>query len=162
MGMFSKIKDAKFSEGGVYIKQGVYRLQIEAVKAILTRQKKQAFVVEVKVLESNNPERAAGSLCTYMVTMDKEPALGNVKQFLETIMKPEQLDFSKLSEEQCDAVCEGVCAEKNPLRGRIVRASCVDIKTKAGRDFTKVKFLTDDMSATDIAKQHAEDLSSAK
>ena len=148
MGLFGKIGEAKYSEGGIYLLPGVYRLEIVAVKTLRTRTGKDGFVAEFKVLESSNAQRLPGSSCSWMVTFDKEPAMGNVKQFLATVLGAEM-------EQITEAVAEAACSEQNPLAGKIVRCSAVEITTKAQRQFTKVKFLKDETSLADIAKEHA-------
>lgn len=137
MGVFGGIKEAKYSEGGVYLKPGVYRLQITACKYLHTRTGKDAFVVEMKVLESTNAERQPGSTCSWMVTLDKEPAMGNIKQFLMCAVPCAESDID-------EKVVEYVVQESaNPLAGKIVRCSATDIMTKANRPFTKCKFFLD-------------------
>jgi len=146
MGLFGKINEAKYSEGGNYLKPGVYRLEIEAVKSLQTRTKKDAFVAEFKILESNNVDCAVGSLVSWMVTLDKEPALGNIKQFAQSVLAVTE---DKITEE----VIEFMVSETNPCKGKMVRACAVNIMTKANRPFTKVKFIVDGEGA---AAAHAE------
>jgi hypothetical protein len=89
-----------------------------------------------------------------MVTMDKEPALGNIKQFVQTILP--EADFDAMTEAQCEQLILGICDEKlNPLKGRFARFAATEIMTKANRPFTKVKWLSDNMSAADVAKEAA-------
>src|ERR1700743_3243694 len=83
---FGGIHEAKFSEGGVWILPGVYRFRVLACKHITSRAGKDGFVVELEVLESNVAERPTGSTCSWIVMLDKEPALGNVKQFASTAL----------------------------------------------------------------------------
>jgi hypothetical protein len=136
MGIFGKIGEAQYSDGGVYLLPGVYRLEIKSCVYKRTRKGQDAFIVEFKIMESTNQERLPGSTCSWMVTMDKEPALGNIKQFIaETV----EQDMAAINEQ----IAEAVVSAQNPLGGRFVRASAVNIKTKAGRDFTKVKYLRD-------------------
>lgn len=155
MGLYGGIKGAKYSEGGVYLKEGVFALEIQSVKSIKTRQGRNAFVAEYKVLESSNTECQKGTLPSWMVMLDQEPALGNIKQFLEAVMHVQGLKFDNLDEAQSEGVVEEVVSEKNPLKGFKVRASAVNIKTKKGANFTKVKYIPYDTSAAEIEKAHA-------
>lgn len=153
MGVFGGIKGAKYSEGGVYLVPGVYRLKILICKYIKTAQHsgaKDAFVAEFEVLESNVADRPSGSTCSWMVTLDKLPALGNIKQFLLACLPD-------ATEDQIDesAVEFVVNEQKNPLKDYIVRCSAVNIKTKANRDFTKCKFLRDADGAAAAAADQA-------
>jgi hypothetical protein len=157
MGLFGKIGEAKFSEGGIYILPGVYLLEIQELKAIKTRTQKDAYVAEFKVLESTNPERLPGSTCSWMVTMDKEPAMGNIKQFLSAVLK---VEMDAIDESVAEYSVNEVDDPKtnrvaNPCKGKIVRCSAVNIKTKGkGADFTKCKYFQD-TDATGAAKDHA-------
>lgn len=149
MGLFGKIKESKFSEGGVYLTDGVFRLQVEALKVIETRAKDQAFVAEFKILESSNAARQPNSLCSWMVMLKNEPAMGNIKQFLASLLGVAD-----------DTIDESVAefavnqANNDKIKGRIVRCSANNIKTKAQRDFTKCKFFAD-TDAAGAAKEHA-------
>jgi hypothetical protein len=147
MGVFGKIGEAKYSEGGVYLKPGVFRLEIQKVKFQKTRKGQEAFLVEFLVLDSTNPEHPKGSAVTWMVTMDKEPAMGNVKQFIATAFHDKLIELKIPVEGHMDAIDEAtaelVISDQQPLTGKVVRASANNITTKAGRPFTKVKFLAD-------------------
>jgi hypothetical protein len=156
MGLFGGIKDAKYSEGGIYVLPGVYLFEIQALKAIRTRTQKDAFVAEFKVLESTNPERLPNSLCSWMVTFDKEPAMGNVKQFLASVLgvKDDQIDES-VAEYAVNLVDDAATNRvANPCKGRKVRCSAVNITTKSNRPFTKCKFFTE-ADAAGAAKDQA-------
>lgn len=143
MGIYGDITGSKMSEGGIYVLPGVYRFELLACKHVNMRTGKQAFVAELRVLESTNPQRMPGSTCSWMVTLDQEPALGNIKAF---IMAAAPCKEEQVSE---DLVLL-VIGEKNPLKGRIVRASAVNIKTKRGSDFTKVKWMEDSTDAAAV------------
>lgn len=151
MGVFGGIKEAKFSEGGVYVKAGVYKLRITACKQIVTRKKQDAFVAEFLILESSNPERPVGSSMSWMVIAQPDtPWLGNIKQFLMTVLDAKEEDID-------EAACEFVCSAENPFKDREVRLSATDIKTKKNADFTKCKYLPLSMSAAEAAAQHQKD-----
>lgn len=135
---FGGIENAQFSEGGIYVLPGVYRVKVLACKYKKTRKGQDAFIVEMEILESSNSQRMPGSSCSWMVTLDKEPALGNIKQFI-SVAVPCELD--QVNEQ---AVLM-IVSEKNPLAGRVLRISATNIVTKANRDFTKVKWLADDV-----------------
>src|SRR5262245_29083972 len=136
MGIFANIKEAKYSDGGVYVEPGVYRVQVQHVKKGRTRTAKDFFVVEMLIMESNNDKRKPGTVMSWMVTLDKEPALGNVKQFVSTATGCEM-------DEVDEAGVEEIVSERNPLEKTILRISAVEIMTKANRPFTKVRWLSD-------------------
>jgi hypothetical protein len=152
MGIFGNIKDAKYSDGGVYLKAGVYRLEILKVLYKKTRQQKDAFIAEFKVLESTCKELLPGCVASWMVTLDKEPALGNIKQFLAEVLN---CPMEKIDEQIVEAVIAETGPKPNPLAGQMVRAAAVDIQTKAGRPFTKVKFIRDAAGAAAAQEEHA-------
>jgi hypothetical protein len=145
---YGGISEAKFSEGGTYVLPGVYRFKVLACKHINMRTGKQAFVVELEILESTNADRMPGTTCSWMVTLDKEPALGNIKQFV-TVAAP-------CNENQVnEAAILLIVGEQNPLKGRVLRCSATEITTKAGRPFTKVKWLEDKVGASGAAAEAA-------
>jgi hypothetical protein len=146
---YGAIHEAKYSEGGTYILPGVYRFEVLACKHITTRKKQDAFVVELKVLESTHPQRLPGSSCSWMVTLDKEPALGNIKQF---IMAATGCEEGAVTEQ----VVLAIVGTENPLKGTLMRCSAVEISTKAGRPFTKVKWFEDGIGAAGAASAHRE------
>jgi hypothetical protein len=133
MGLFAGIKEAKVSQGGVYIEPGVYKSRIDACKSGKTRAGVGFFVVELEHLESNNLKHPPGTKVSWMVTLDKEPALGNIKAFLAAASnsKEEEID---------DAGAELVVSAENPLKDTVLKISAVNIQTKAGTPFTKCAF----------------------
>lgn len=128
--MFEGIDEARMSEGGVYFKQGAYTVDVVACKAMTNRRKIGTFIVECEVVESTCPDLPPGSACSQVITLDKEPALGNIKQFIATAMGCTPKDVTKQS-------VALVVSEGNPLKGTRLKLSCQNIKTTAGKDFTK-------------------------
>jgi hypothetical protein len=136
MGLFSKIGSAKSNSGGIYFLPGTYELECVACKTGKTREgDKPFFVAEFTILSSSNPERPAGTSVSYMVMLDKylETALGNVKQCLAAL-------FAIPEEEVDEAGVEAAVGPENPAKGSKVKATASNIKTRAGKDFTKVNF----------------------
>lgn len=131
MGIFSGMKDAKKQVGGVYFKKGVYVVEVKAVKTGKTRKGVIFFVVECKILESDNPERTPGMSVSWMVTADKDAFLSNVRGF---VAEATDVDFETVDEVDAEAVC----ATDNPLEGLIISAEAVDVPTKAGSNYTRV------------------------
>lgn len=131
MGVFGGIKDAKKQAGGVYFKKGVYVVEVKAVKTGKTRKNVIFFVVECKIIESDNPERSAGMSVSWMVTADKDAFLSNVRGF---VAEATDVDFESVDEPDAEAVC----SQDNPLEGLIIKAEAVDVPTKAGGTYTRV------------------------
>lgn len=133
MGLFSGIREAKVSQGGVYIAPGVYRSKILAVKQGTTRKGVGFFVVELEHLKSNNESHPAGARVSWMVTLDKDAALGNVKEFLSIVTDtPEE----QIDEEGVDLITSA----QNPLKDTIVDISAINKPTKAGGEYTRVSW----------------------
>lgn len=137
MGVFSGINEAKPAGGGVYVEPGVYDLEVIALKAGSARDGRQFFVAEFKTLKSNNPSRPVGCVQSWMVMLDRrylETALGNIKTFLATLTNSEPHEID-------EAGVEMAVAADNPMAGMKIAASFVNIKTKAGKDFTRPTWL---------------------
>jgi hypothetical protein len=139
MGRFSDIGNAKYSGGGVYLKDGSYRVQITEVRAGTARDGYDFFVVEFKIIESDNAERKPGMICTWFVALKKDtPALGNVKQFvsLASLCPIDEVD---------EPGCELIVSNAQPLAGTHMRVAVTTIKTKKKQsDFSLHKWSTDD------------------
>ncbi len=148
--IFDMIGDADVFGGGVYFEPGVYpKLWIEALKMIKTSTDgHDMFVAEIHILESNVPERPKGSEVSWVANLTKhKSAAGNVKQFLCDIAGLESVD-------DIDAAGARLAVSSdNPFNGTVVMASATNVKTRAGGDFTQVKFtrLDDDAQEAAIA-----------
>lgn len=131
MGLFTGIKDAKYSEGGIYFLPGNYLVRVDKAKVGKTRKDVPFFVTETTILESDNPERKRGSSCSWMCMGDKDAFLGNVKNFCAIATEIDDADVD-------EAGVELIVSEDNPLGGTILRVQATNIKTREGKDFTKV------------------------
>lgn len=133
MGRFSNIGSAKSSQGGVYFLPGAYALECKANKSGKTREGREFFVAEFEILESTNPERAVGTQVSFMVMLDKnqDTALGNIKGYLAALCGIPEQDVD-------EAGVEAMVSAANPGMGMKVKALASNIKTRAGKDFTKI------------------------
>lgn len=147
MGLFAYIKGQRSTQGGVYFEPGIYKAQINRVKLGKTRKEEDFFVVETELIESNNPDRPEGSTCSWMVMFKHDAALGNIADFcraglfayaVQNDADPGVPSYEKV--EVDDASAEQICGEENPLAGVILTVEAVNVKTKAGRDFTRVSW----------------------
>jgi hypothetical protein len=149
MGLFKDIKGARGTKGGLYFVPGNYLVLINRCKLGETRKGIDFFVAETKVVWSDVEERKPGSEPSYMVTMDKDPALGNVADFMRaglackavqqlgaTIEDIGEIDEIELSEEEA----EEIVGEANPLAGVVMALNAFNKPTAAGKDFTRVKW----------------------
>jgi hypothetical protein len=160
MGLFGGVEGAKYSEGGAYIDAGVFRLEIQAFKAIKTRAGKAAVVAEFKALEvSGDSKYKPGSLFSWM-TMENDNFLGNVKNFAAVASACYQgvteVDDTQITEAVLEALVAETGPAPNPLKGVCIRASAINVPTKKGGTYTKVKWIPDATDATTAAKAHAD------
>lgn len=158
MGVFDNIGGAQYFEGGKYISPGLYKAKIVKVKQAATRQKRPFYVVELNILESSNlKDHPIGSDASWMVMLDQDAALGNIKHFISVASDTPIDDVQS-------ADAEDSCSEANPLGGTEIRLTATNIKTKSSgytKDFTKVKFMSASMSAADAAAAHATEVASS-
>lgn len=141
MGIFDKVseqqvKDAQYFERGNYIKPGTYIVEVLKVKEGTSRPPKNTgfFVAEMKTLESSNTKsHPIGSTMTWMTMANQDAFLGNVRHFVAAA--------GGLTFEECglEALKMSV-GEDSPLMGVILQADAINTKTKAEKDFTKVRF----------------------
>ena len=98
MGLFSGIEDAKATQGGNYLKPGMYLVQILRISVGKTRKGVDFFASDLKVLGSNNEAHGIGSVANWFVGFDKEPALANCKAFAKAVLSnalPEGQEFDE-------------------------------------------------------------------
>jgi hypothetical protein len=81
-----------------------------------------------------------------VVLAPDSPAMGNIKQFISAVVGCE---MSQVTEQ----VAEAIVSAQQPLKGKYVRASAINIMTKQNRPFTKVKWIIDSAGS---AAAHAE------
>lgn len=153
MGVFTKkIQEARIGGGGVYLEEGDHELEIVSWKAIQTRKKETALVVDVRVVSSTNPTHRVGSTRNiYIGELDemfdqKSKALCVAAMGLDT-----GRDAEKISAEDWDKVLEA--SIKAPLfLGKKIRATGVKMLRKAGKEAIKRDpALSDD---PDFVKKH--------
>lgn len=155
--VFDAIGNAKVSGGGVYLAPGVYPvLQIDTIKMIKTRKNEEAFVAELDILESQVKERPAGTRASWMAMLKHDAAPGNIKAILCAIIgaNPDAPEADKLvavlkayapnlTPQQDPGRLFGQVASvlmderTQPAHGYLIRCEAVNVKTRAGGDFTK-------------------------
>lgn len=133
MGIFSGIENVVASGKTPYVEPGMYKVRVEACKNV-DGHRGNFFIVEMEVLESSNPERMPGSIMSWSVKLDKAylaTALGDVKAFVQAAT----MDASVSEDDILEA-----CSPENPLKGSILRINAFNTKTKAGKDYTKLRW----------------------
>ena len=134
------VEGAEASSGGVYVDPGAYIVDLDLCKRGISRKGKKYFLIELDIIESSNPDRPVGTRMTWQVNIPElvggkyeNPALGNVKKFVATVMK------SAISEVN-GKVLDLVTSPAQPLRGKRMRISATNITLKSGGDFTVVEW----------------------
>ena len=135
------VEGAQASAGtGTYVEPGAYIVDLDLCKRGVSRKGKKYFLVELDILASTNPDRPPGSRMTWQVNIPElvdgkyeNPALGNVKKFVATVMKSD-------IQEVTGKVLDLVTSPAQPLRGKRMRISATNIELKNGNDFTAVEW----------------------
>ena len=107
MGVFSGIENAKSTEGGNYLKPGVYDLEVIRLSVGTTRKGVPFFAADFKVLGSNNPDHNANEVVNWFVGFDKEPSLGIVKAFAVACLSSEgPVDPASITEKVMESLVD--------------------------------------------------------
>ncbi len=156
MGLFGGLKDAKVTGGGVYFLPGLYEIEVMGVKMQRSVQNgRDMFIVECKILTSDNASRKPGSSASQIIKMGEQMSFPNIKAFLAGVVGVDPTQDADDVNEQIEAafseslgaqmgiedIAEFVTSKDNPLEGTKLRLECVNVKTKKGTDFTKHKWL---------------------
>ena len=133
MGIFSGIDDAQITGASKYLGPGQWRLQVKKVEVFESTKKKgrHYFIAEFEVLEASDDLAVIGETRSWLVNLDQEAALGNVKAFV-LALTPGATE-QEIDEEMVD---ELVSAE-NPAAGLVVKAEGVSRISKNGNEYTR-------------------------
>jgi len=137
MGMFAGISEVTVRQQNRYVEPGNYTVEIEAVKSGRTKQaEKPYFVVELGVVESDNPEFNAGDTMCWMTMVReyKKYFLEDVKGFISTTM-------DCAPEEVTEEVVEFVTGDEQPLVGKRLSLRAYEgNNAKSGKTYTESDF----------------------
>lgn len=139
MSVFSKkVQNANISGGGVYLDLGMHELKIVTWKAITTRKKDVALVVDFEVISSTNTSHLAGSTRNAIFLEAGDQMFDQkVKSLCIAAMGllPGQ-DDALIQKEDWDAVLEA--SVKSPLFvNELLKAEGVSILKKAGKEASR-------------------------
>jgi len=154
MGRFAGLGSIRTNQGGVYFLPGNYVVDLVEVKSILSRKKKDCFIIGAKIVESDTAERKPGTVCSQVVTINPEyleTCLANIKQFAGAVLGIEDPDEylaevnpsipgdtpEEATDRFWDDALESLVSDEQPAAGLRMCLNCVNIKTKNGGDFTK-------------------------
>lgn len=146
MGLFSKMKDASYSQTGIYMAPNANYV-LELVSAITGEKKTtgdEYFVATFKVIESDS-EHKPGTEVSYFVGnsgASKMSFLGNVKKLVTALcgsLSGAHVNPSQVGEAEVLSLLEPATASSPPgtmAAGTQVRCRTKAVKTKSGGDFT--------------------------
>lgn len=143
-GYFDDINTVPVSEGGVYLLQGSYLLEVQRVLLKDNRNGAKRFIVETKILESSNGERPAGIQASWIQKLDQDAAKPNIKRFIMAATGCK-------ADEVTGPAVDSIVGVGNPLRGTKVRVQCEQVTTSKGAPFTKHRWMAVDGSIADAA-----------
>lgn len=141
-GLFQGLGKAKISRGGLYFQPGEYVVDIERVTTVRSqRDKKDFFIIEATIVESDCPELKPGMQPSQAIDIDNIMGFPNIKGFLAAANGIDPSDEAAveeaLGEDKAEEAAEYAASEENPLKGLRLRLTCFNIQTKKGSDFTK-------------------------
>lgn len=150
MGLFEDIDKAKGTEGGNYFKPGTYVVQVQKCKQDKTRNDKEFFAADCKIMASNNEEMPVGASASFFILFDEYPdlSLGNVADFMRAglcsfvIQKEVEQELPKDHNDLPldEVTADTISGEENILAGILVNVEAYNKTTKKGNDFTRYKW----------------------
>lgn len=168
MGIFEKLNAAPApTGGGFYYKPGEYEFEVVAVKEFTTRGGEEAFVVDTRVITSNNPDIPEGAQpSVYQGCSGAQADIGpiTVKSFLAACLGLDahnKRDAEAIGRVDWKKVGMIATSSDNPFEGFRVHTTVFPKTTKKGKEIDVHKF-TPSKNPTDFQKQLAEDLRSGK
>ena len=145
MGFFADIKGQRSTQGGHYfLPDAHYIIEIQRCKMGKTRKSIDFFVVEGLILETDSDKMKVGAPAEMMVTLDKDPAMGNIADFMRCGLwvqgrdagvpsLPEKAEDVEMDEDTAD----DIIGEENPLAGVVVGVFAYNKDTQKGNPFTR-------------------------
>ena len=138
MSIFDRIEDATFSEGGNYLHEGAYDLEIVKVKVAKTRKNHDFFAVDVKILGTTSDMRI-GEIGNWFTSTQHDSFLGNVKQFCTALLSASgPIDPASINAEVVDGIAKDNGAA---VVGSRIRLQVTQVPTKAGGTFSRHTWL---------------------
>ncbi|KKN50654.1 hypothetical protein LCGC14_0630810 [marine sediment metagenome] len=158
MGLFGDIKGQRSTMGGHYfIPDAHYVVEIQRCKTGKTRKNVDFFVVECLIRETDSDKMRPGAPGEMMVTLDKDPALGNIADFMRMGLwiqgrdaEVDGLPPSAEDVEMDEDIADEVVGENNPLAGLVMGVYAYNKDTKAGNPFTRHRWMTSEEARTKI------------
>ena len=144
MGRFTKVSKAEPTGSGRYFLEGNHDVEIEEIKAFESQNGEGlVVVVEAKCLGSTNKAMEIGGTYAMVLKLEKhKSAPANLAAFMVELV-PLMADGEVYPEDAAEreVILEAVTDEKTqPARGTHMRVEAWNVKTKAGADFTKLRW----------------------
>jgi hypothetical protein len=141
MGLFDGIDKARITEGGNYLKEGEFELEVTKALQGTTRKNIGFMAVQMKVLGTSTDKHKIGEIVDWYNAADKEGFLGNAKEWakacLLNLLPPgEVLDEATIDEPTLNSLLDknGEMVQGMKLRVRVVLKP---IKSKPGQFFSR-------------------------
>lgn len=135
MGVFAGIEEAKATEGGNYLKPGLYDVEVIRLTVGKTRKNVAFFAADLRVVGSNNPDHKIGETVNWFVGFDKDAALGNVKAFACAVLSGEgPVDAATITESVMEAMVE---KGGESIAGTRLKVQVTLVDTKTGGKFSR-------------------------
>lgn len=131
--------DAK-GQRNPYLLKGQYLLQVQHIELKKARDKTVYYLVELKILWSDNPDRPEGMTVTWMPKTSSDMGPINIKRFLAACYGIEPNSDQANSEITRDVAAMSVSPEQ-PCTGIQVQAQCDDTTTRDGNPFLVVNWI---------------------
>lgn len=158
MGIFSgqNLNQHRSAGGGVYFRPGTYTCRLLSSKVIEYgngNDKDTAFVAEFEVLEAQPVDDQSNKIGTrpsqFVKISDakfQETSLGNIADFMRAAIacrsacEGEDEVPNPADVEIDDDLADAIVGNDQPLVGTVMRVIAANVKTKAGNDFTKIRY----------------------
>lgn len=135
MGVFSGIENAKSTEGGNYLKPGIYDVEVVRLSVGTTRKQVPFFTADLRILGSNNPDHRVGEVANWFVGFDKDAALGNVKAFAVACLSSEgAVDPASITEKVMESLVD---KGGEAVAGTQLKVQVTQVPTKTGGTYSK-------------------------
>lgn len=133
MGVFDKIEDAKSSQDSNPVRPGEIWAKITECKLVEKYNKDKLMLINMTVVRVLEGDHRVGEDITHFLKTNSDSFLGNVKQFVASTLGCNPEDVGQPEAER-------VVSEQNPMAGFIIEVKSRMIKTRAGKDFTKIHY----------------------
>lgn len=148
MGIFKGIGNAEVGAKTRFLIGGRYVVFIERIFLKATRKKRNAFIMEervILVLDDKNEAKphTVGEAVSHYMDDGNESFLGNVKGVITELSEEiygEEFQPDEMSDDDWEILAENVCGDAQPLSGFFFIVDCTMITTKANKPFTVIKY----------------------